>query len=63
MAIRTEPKRAFASVKLDARFAAWLRRLAARRGCFIYQLVEELAEHACSGRPWREPTRRKTHGG
>ena len=44
----------FSSVKLRNEFVAWLRVEAARRGVFLYELVEEIASRTMAGRqPWR----------
>ena len=42
----------FATVKLARPFAAWLKVEAARRGVFMYELIEELVAQG-KKRPWR----------
>ena len=46
--LRTE----FASIKLARPFVAWLKREAARRGVYLYVLVEELVARGQKA-PWR----------
>jgi hypothetical protein len=44
----------FASIKIRRAFLAWLRQEAARRGIFVYELVEELAVRRFPKQaPWR----------
>jgi hypothetical protein len=52
----TESKVEFASVKLTRPFSAWLKLEAARRGVFMYELVEELVARGFGGRRvWETP--------
>ena len=45
----------FQTMKVRGEFLAWLRRESARRGIFLYELIEELAERSLAGnRPWKE---------
>jgi hypothetical protein len=42
-------------MKVRGEFLTWLRRESARRGIFLYELVEELASHAMAGKkPWQQ---------
>jgi len=44
----------FATVKVKREFLSWLKRESARRGIFIYELVEEMASVSLTGsKPWR----------
>ena len=44
----------FRTMKVRGEFLAWLRQESARRGIFIYELVEELTSRSLAGkRPWR----------
>lgn len=50
------PKRSsdFSSVKLRNEFVAWLRQEAARRGVFLYELIEDITSRTIAGRtPWK----------
>jgi hypothetical protein len=45
----------FRTMKVRSEFLAWLRQESARRGIFLYELVEELASRSLAGRkPWRD---------
>jgi hypothetical protein len=45
----------FRTMKVRGEFLTWLRRESARRGIFLYELVEELASHAMAGKkPWQQ---------
>lgn len=45
------------SIKVRRDFGVWLKRQAAARGAFVYELLEEFAAVKLGGRkPWREET-------
>lgn len=50
----------FATIKIRSPFLAWLRVEAARRGCFLYELIEEHAGRSFPGEPpWKRETKRQ----
>lgn len=45
----------FSTVKVRSDFLAWLRREGARRGIFLYELLEETAARSLAGKkPWQD---------
>ena len=53
----------FATMKIRLEFLAWLRIESARRGIFLYELVEELATQSLAGlRPWASPNTQRASG-
>jgi len=44
----------FQTMKVRGEFLAWLRLESARRGIFLYELIEELAARSLAGnKPWK----------
>jgi hypothetical protein len=51
------------SIKVRRDFGVWLKRCAAERGAFVYELLEELAARQLGGKkPWRPAAALKKSG-
>lgn len=40
------------SIKVRREFLVWLKQTAAKRGCFVYEVLEELVAQGIGSRPW-----------
>ena len=48
----------FSTMKVRTDFLAWLRRESARRGTFLYEVIEEIMARSYGGmKPWRKDGR------